>query len=162
MLCKNDSGKLNPVANFMFNASSLSYAKGLKEATESIIADVWQCIKMYDDQKIPLPPTAAFKCRSLISFAAVSELMALVLPKSIKVSVAKVLQQSNFNEFYCVCGCVSAQEQYFLFHIRSCHLVIHKLFTHLKYTHMPISQIDFSEIANTLDRSDLLGTMDQQ
>ena len=130
------------------NIGNLSYAKGLAQASETIIADVWQCVKMYEEQKIPLPPTASFKCRSLVYFAAISELMALVLPRSIRVSVAKVLEQSQFNEFYCVCGCVTAQEQYFLFHVRSCHLVIHKLFMHLKYTHMPISQIDFSEIAN--------------
>lgn len=49
---------------------------------------------MYEDQKIPLPPTAAFKCRSLVTFAAITELMALVLPKSIKVAVFKVLEHS--------------------------------------------------------------------
>jgi len=127
------------MGQFMVNAGSLCYARGLAQATESIISDVWQCVKMYDEQRTPIPPTAAFKCRSLICFAAIAELMALVLPRSIKVSVPKVLEHSQFNEFYCVCGCVSAQEQYFLFHIRSNHLVIHKLFMHLKYTHMPIS-----------------------
>ena len=92
----------------VFNTGSLSYAKGLAQATESIIGDVWRCIKLYDEKRMPLPPTVSFKCRALISFAAVAELMAMVLPKMIKVSVAKVLEQSKFDEFYCVCGCVSA------------------------------------------------------
>lgn len=39
--------------------------------------------------------------------------------------------------------------------------MIHKLYMHLKYTHMPICQIDFTEIANMEDRSDLLGSLDE-
>ena len=42
-------GKLNNVKGMNFNSGSLSYAKGLAETTESIIADVWSCIKMYDE-----------------------------------------------------------------------------------------------------------------
>ena len=129
---------MNKVKGLEFNVGSLNYAKGLAQASESIIADVWQCIKLYDEKRLPLPPTVAFKCRSLVSFAAIAELMAMVLPKMIKVSVPKVFEQSRFDEFYCVCGCVSAQEQYFMFHIRGTHLVVHKLYMHLKYTHMPI------------------------
>jgi len=33
---------------------------------------------------------------------------------------------------------------------------------HLKFTHMPIGKIDFTEIANTLDRSPKLGTVIEQ
>lgn len=81
-------------SEFVSNRDGMSYAKGLVATTENIISDTWQCIKMYEDQKIPLPPTAAFKCRSLVTFAAITELMSLVLPKSIKVSVSKVLEHS--------------------------------------------------------------------
>ena len=76
----------------VFNSGSLSYAKGMAQATESVIGDVWRCIKMYDEQRLPLPPSVAFKCRSLVSCAAIAELMAMVLPKMIRVSVAKVLE----------------------------------------------------------------------
>ena len=76
----------------IFNTGSLSYAKGLAQATESIIGDVWSCIRLYDEKRLPLPPTLAFKCRSLISFAANAELMAMVLPRMIKVSVPKVFE----------------------------------------------------------------------
>ena len=109
-LTMNDYGRLNNVKGMVFNTGSLSYAKGLAQATESIIGDVWQCIKLYDEKRLPLPPTVAFKCRSLVSFAANAELMAMVLPKMIRVSIPKVLEQSKYDEYYCVCGCVSAHE----------------------------------------------------
>ena len=88
----NDYGRLNLVSDMVPNLGSLSYAKGLAQASESIIADVWGIFKMYNNQRLPLPPTVAFKCRSMISTAAVAELMALALPKLIRVSVAKVLE----------------------------------------------------------------------
>ena len=47
-LTVNDYGKLNSVKGMVFNTGSLSYAKGLAQATESIIGDVWGIIKMYD------------------------------------------------------------------------------------------------------------------
>ena len=40
-LTVNDYGRLNNVKDMIFNTGSLSYAKGLAQATEGIIADVW-------------------------------------------------------------------------------------------------------------------------
>ena len=90
------------------NSRAHRVAKGLVQGTESIIADVWHCMKMYKKSRMPLPPTVAFKCRSMVSFAVTAELMSMVQPKMIKVQVSKLIEKKKFDEFYCVCGCVSS------------------------------------------------------
>ena len=45
----NDYGRLSTVRDMIPNLGSLSYAKGLAQASESVIADVWGIFKMYSE-----------------------------------------------------------------------------------------------------------------
>ena len=90
------------------------YAKEFMKTSETIIADVWKCHK--DFVRKVMPPTAVFKCRSLVLFAIIAELMSLVFPQDINVALSKVLAKAKFTEFYCVCGQVSHTEKEFLEH----------------------------------------------
>jgi hypothetical protein len=81
-----------------------SYAAGLATSVETIIKDTWNLVKMFKGKL--MPPTAAYKCRSLIMFACLGELLSLIMPKTIAVSMAAVLEKSQFTAFYCVCGSV--------------------------------------------------------
>ena len=95
-----------------------------------------------------MPPTAIFKSRSLVMLAVIAELMSLMLPLNVKVSVASVLQESTFSEYYCVCGFVTTTEQHLLFHLKCSHSPVYHVFQNLKSTLIPLHQIDFSALCD--------------
>lgn len=92
-----------------------------------------------------MPPTVIFKTRSLLLFALVAEVTNVVYPEHVKIHISNVVSHCQFNEFYCVCGFVCSEETYFLYHVKSMHLVAHKLLSHLTATHLPIQHFDFSQ-----------------
>jgi hypothetical protein len=51
-------------------------------------------------------------------FACIGELLSLIMPETIAVSVAAVLERSNFTAFYCPCGAVCIHEYELMGHIR--------------------------------------------
>ncbi len=95
-----------------------------------------------------MPPTAIYKSRSLVMLAVIAELMSLMLPLNVKVSVAKVLEESHFNEYYCVCGFVGSTEQHLLFHLKCSHTPVHYVFLNLKSTLIPFHQLDFGALVD--------------
>ena len=92
-----------------------------------------------------MPPTAAYKCRSLILFACIGELLSLIMPSTIAVSMAAVLEKSEFKAFYCVCGAVCSHEYELMTHVRLRHVALYKVFMHMKYTHLPISALQLRD-----------------
>jgi len=76
------------------NDCSEGYARGLVDATNSIVQDVWASVSQHNNSKTPMPPTAIFKCKSLAMLAALAELFSMMIPQQIGISVVKVLQQS--------------------------------------------------------------------
>lgn len=75
----------------MTNVCNQAFAKGLADTTNCIIHDVWTSVKEHNDSKLPMAPTAIFKSRSLTAFATLAELMCMMVPNQIKISVPKVL-----------------------------------------------------------------------
>lgn len=70
-----------------------------------------------------------------------------------------MIHHAQFNEFYCMCGCVCSQEMGLLYHLKSIHLPVHKLFMFLKHTHVPIDQIDMDTMP-FMERPEILGTIE--
>ena len=114
-------------------------------------------------QNVPLPPTSLFKCKSLILFAIMGELMALMLPMTIRISMIQVLRKGDFKEIYCVCGVVSLTEMDLISHLRINHPAIHRMFLHLKYASMPVEALDLKELCekDPTIRSKQLGSMSE-
>ncbi len=108
------------------------------QATNSVVSDVWACVSKHTDGNLAMQPTAVFRSRSLVTFELLSELMSMLTPQSIKVSVLKVLEQNDFSEYYCVCANVSSTEERLMFHLRHNHIAIYKVLMHLMQTFVPV------------------------
>ena len=142
--------------------TELTYATGLVRVIEKIIKDSWELVRQFEESNKSMPPTAAFKCRSLVLFGCVAEMLSLIMPNAIAVSVSEVVKRSEFSEFYCVCGCVCAHEFELMSHLRSQHYALFKLFVHLTSSHLPISCLDLFQLTDFANRSVLLGSLGEQ
>ena len=76
--------------------------------SEQTIQDVWCCIKLHEEKRIPVPPTSCFKAHSATIFALCCELFAMISPLHIKINLKKVWLECQFNEYYCPCGAILA------------------------------------------------------
>jgi len=128
--------------------------------SEQTIADVWSILKYHEDNKLPMPPTSCFKAASLVVFALMAEIFSIILPKHIKISIQKAFQTYQFNEFYCLCGCVCGQEQSFFYHVRAMHLPVIKFYSFMKHSHVAVDQVELDDLIDP-DRSDLLGSIEE-
>ena len=115
-----------------------SYATGLVLVSETIAVSTWNTLKQFQEHRIPMPPTCVFRCRALLYFAAVGELMSLIIPDCIHVSMQRVLDRAQFTEYYCACGKVSKTEKEFLDHLGRFHLIIQRLVRHFKVSHLTV------------------------
>ena len=84
------------------------------------------------------------------------------MPETIAVSIAAVLDKSNFTAFYCACGAVCLHEYELMAHAKQQHYAVYRLLSHMKYTHLPISSLQLADWVNHKKRSDLLGTVNEQ
>ena len=116
--------------------------------SEQVIADVWTVIKHHEEKKIPMPSTTCFKANSLVMFAVMCELFALIVPRHIKLSLDKVFSTYRFNEYYCPCGVVTIQESSFLYHIKAMHLPALKMYQFLRNSHINADQIRFDDLCS--------------
>ena len=73
------------------NYNSDQRYREIAACSEAIVADTWKCIKLHEDLKIPMPPTACFKARSLAVFAITAELFSLFLPYQIHINIKAIL-----------------------------------------------------------------------
>jgi hypothetical protein len=47
--------------------------------------------------------TVRFKCRSLVNFVVMSELVSIVIPTKLQPDISETFANRNFDELYCYC-----------------------------------------------------------
>ena len=78
--------------------------------------------------------TVRFKCRSLVNFVVMSELVSIVIPDQSQQNISQILENRNFDEFYCFCERSYPHEKRWREHFIGVHGVLAKLFMTLKFT----------------------------
>ena len=165
-LTKNDDGMADcpRVPTFVENHNPLFHLSALPGLTEQVISDLYAVLRHHEKAKTPMPPTARFKAHSLLNFVFSFELFSMLLPQHIKLSLEAAYRGLQFNEFYCACGCVCAQEAQFLYHLRCMHLPVAKYLLHIKAPHVQVCTIQFDDIlsADRLAQDSVLGSVEAQ
>ena len=133
----------------------------LPEITAEIVSDGFKMVHHFASNDLFMPSTCCFKLLSQVTFGLIAELFALMLPQHIKISITTVIKTFQFNEFYCICGCVCAHWPHLMSHLRSMHLPVFRVCHALLVSHLPINRLELQKLAS-LFRSDVLGSIEEQ